>query len=69
MHHGLLQLKGKSDGDEPEVSEFYEKLIKIPKVVGQGADAAAISADRKNKQGIFKNCAPSTDCITQINNT
>ena len=26
-------------------------------------------ADRSNKQAIFKDCAPFTDCIDQINNT
>ena len=38
-------------------------------VFGAGADDAAIAADRNNKQTIFKNCAPFTDCITEINNT
>ena len=38
-------------------------------VVGAGADAAAITTDRNNRQAIFKNCALFTDCITEINNT
>ena len=36
-------------------------------VVGAGADASAITADRKNQQEIFKNCAPFTNYITKIN--
>ena len=38
-------------------------------LVGQGATEAAIQANRNNEQVIFKNCAPFTDCITEINNT
>ena len=38
-------------------------------VVGAGADVVAIVADRDNKQVLFKNCAPFTDCITEKNNT
>ena len=38
-------------------------------VVGHGADAAAIAADRNDNQVILKNCAPFTDCIREINNT
>ena len=37
-------------------------------LVGQGADTAATEANRNNKQVIFKNSAPLTDCITDINN-
>ena len=37
-------------------------------VVGAGADAAVIAADRDNKKVVFKNCEPLTDCITEINN-
>ena len=36
--------------------------------VGQGADAAAIAADRNDKEVVFKNCAPFLKCITKINN-
>ena len=38
-------------------------------VVGAGANAAAITPERNNKQSTFKNCASSTDCKTEINNT
>ena len=37
-------------------------------VIGARADDVARTADRNNKQEIFKNCAPFTDCITEINN-
>ena len=38
-------------------------------ITGQGADTAAVGADRNNKQVIFKNCAPFADCDNEINNT
>ena len=38
-------------------------------VVGQGGNEAAIAADRNNKKVVFKNCAPFTDCNSEMNNT
>ena len=39
-------------------------------IVGQVADeAAAIATDRNDKEVIFRNCAPFTDCISEINNS
>ena len=38
-------------------------------VVGAGEHDSARAADRSNKRAIFKNCAPFTDCITEIKNT
>ena len=34
-----------------------------------GADAAARQADERDKGVAFKNCAPLTNCISEINNT
>ena len=34
-----------------------------------GADAAARQADERDKDVVFKNCAPFTNCISEINNT
>ena len=31
--------------------------------------AAGVAVNNTNKKVVFKNCAPLTDCITQINNT
>ena len=38
-------------------------------LVGPGANDVARAVKRNNKQAIFKNCAPFTDCIIEINNT
>ena len=37
-------------------------------ITAAGADAAARQADEGNKQVIFRNCAPFTDCINEMNN-
>ena len=38
-------------------------------IAGAGADAAARQADERDKGVAFKNCAPFTNCIIEINNT
>ena len=38
-------------------------------IEGSGADAAARQADERDKEVVFKNCAPFTNCISEINNT
>ena len=38
-------------------------------ITGAGADAAARQADGRDKGVAFKNCAPFTNCISEINNT
>ena len=37
-------------------------------ITGRGADAAAKLADERDKGVTFKNCAPFTNCISEINN-
>ena len=39
------------------------------KISGTGSDAAARQADERNKEVIFKNCAPFMERISRINNT
>ena len=38
-------------------------------ITGAGADAAARQTDERDKGVAFKNCAPFTSCISEINNT
>ena len=38
-------------------------------IIGDGDDGAARQADERDKGVTFKNCAPSTKCISRINNT
>ena len=50
-------------------SDVYILVSGTTSVVGAVTNNAATATDRNNKQAIFKNCAPFTDCITEINNT
>ena len=38
-------------------------------ITGAGDDAAARQADERDKGVVLKNCAPFTNCISEINNT
>ena len=38
-------------------------------ITGAGGDAAPRQADERDKEVIFKNCAPFTKCISRINDT
>ena len=38
-------------------------------ITGEADDAAARQADERDKDVAFKNCAPFTNCISEINNT
>ena len=38
-------------------------------ITGERADDAAKRLDQKNKGVIFKNCAPFTDCISEVNHS
>ena len=38
-------------------------------ITGEGENAAARQADERDKGVVFKNCAPFTNCISEINNT
>ena len=51
-----------------DYSNAYIRARGIVKVIGKGATTAAIANDGNNKQIMFKNCAPFTDCISEINN-
>ena len=38
-------------------------------ITGAGDDAAVRQADKRNKGVVFKNCAPFTNCTSEIDNT
>ena len=52
-----------------DCSEAYILVTGIITINGGGADAAARQADETDKGVAFKNCAPFTNCISEINNT
>ena len=52
-----------------DYSDAYILVTGTITINGAGADAAARQADERDKGVAFKNCAPFTNCISEINNT
>ena len=52
-----------------DYSDPYTLVKGTITVIGQGADAATIAADIKNKQIVCRKCAKFTDCISKTNDT
>ena len=52
-----------------DYSDAYILVKGTITITGAGNDAAARQADERDKVVIFKNCAPFTICISEINNT
>ena len=52
-----------------DYSNAYILVIGKKTITGRGADAAARQADERDNGVAFKNCAPFTNCISEINNT
>ena len=66
------QIKFKSTMLKSSLCDYSDAyiLVKVTiTIVGAGADAAAGQADERDKGVAFKNCAPFTNCISEINNT
>ena len=51
-----------------DYSDSYILVKGIITIAGEGNDAAARQADERDKDVIFKNCAPFINCISEINN-
>ena len=52
-----------------DYSDAYIFVKETIRIAGAGDDAAATQADERDKGVVFKNCAPFTNCISEINNT
>ena len=52
-----------------DYSDAYIFVKRKIKITGEGADAEARQAHERDKDVAFKNCAPFTNCISEINNT
>ena len=52
-----------------DYSDAYIILSGTIIIIGEGNNDAAKREDKRNKGVIYKNCAPFTDCISEINNT
>ena len=66
------QIKFKTTMLKSSLCDYSDAYILVKgtiTITGRGADAAARQADERDKVVIFKNCAPFTNCISEINNT
>ena len=66
------QIKFKTTMLKSSLCDYSEASIlakETPKITGAGDNAAARQADERDKGVVFKNCAPFTNCISEINNT
>ena len=52
-----------------DYSDAYILVKGTIAVTGAGTDAAARQADERDKGVAFKNCAPCTNCISEVYNT
>ena len=52
-----------------DYSDAYILLSGTIRIKGDGDNDNAKRADEREKEVIFKNCAPFTDCISETNNT
>ena len=66
------QIKFKTTMLKSSLSDYSDAYILVKgtiTITGAGGDAAARQADERDKGVVFKNCAPFTNCISEINNT
>ena len=66
------QIKFKTTMLKSNLCDYSDAYILVKgniTITGAEADAAARQADERDKEAVFKNCAPFTNCISKINNT
>ena len=66
------QIKFKTTMLKSSLCDYSDAYILVKgtiTITGAGADAAARQADERDKGVAVKNCAPFTNCISEINNT
>ena len=66
------QIKFKTTMLKFSLCDYSDAFILVKETItinGRGADAATRQADERDKGVAFKNCAPFTNCISEINNT
>ena len=71
-HNVNSQIKFKTTMLKSSSCDYSDAYILVKgaiTITGAGADAAARQADESDKGVAFKNCAPFTNCISEINNT
>ena len=68
----IVKLKFKTTMLKSSLCDYSDAYIHVKGKItinGRGADDAARQADERDKGVVFKNCAPFTYCISEVNNT
>ena len=71
-YHVNSQIKFKTTMLKSSLCDYSDAYILVKgkkTIAGAGDNAAARRADERDKGAAFKNCAPFTNCISEINNT
>ena len=66
------QIKFKTTMLKSSLCDYSDAYILVKgriTIRGEGDNVAARQADERDKDVAFKNCAPFTNCISEINNT
>ena len=66
------QIKFKTTMLKSSLCDYSDAYIPVKgriTIAGAGDNAAARQTDERDKSVAFKNCAPFTNCISEINNT
>ena len=72
MYNTNSQIKFKTSISRSSLCDYSDAYILVSgfiTITGAGADDAVKRLDERNKGVTFKNCAPFTDCISEINNS
>ena len=72
IYNVYSQIKFKTTMLKSSLCDYSDAYILVKGTItinGAGADAAARQANEREKGVAFKNCAPFTNCISEINNT
>ena len=65
----LVKLRSRSRPSLCDNSDAYTLVSGAITIAGAENEDAARELDKRNKEVRFKNCAPFTDCVSEINNT
>ena len=72
MYNTNSQIKFKTTMLKPRLCDYSDVYILVSgtiTITGEGDNEAARREVEREKEVTFKNCAPFTECISEINNT
>ena len=69
-YHVTSKIKFKTTMLKSSLCDYSDEYILVKgKITVNNTAGTGVAANNTNKKVIFKNCAPFTDCISEINNT